>query len=158
MVLLAVALGVLVATLICFCLVYPKLRKRRTATPYRGKGPQKRGPGPVNIVTESPSPPKEGRKKPIDSELSSAALHVLKQMESRESDGGRRGSARHSLDPISETAPGHSQGHSRRASRHSRHGRSRYAPTTESRLSRAIALDGRAGAPTRASRYSESPV
>merc|ERR1719384_971736 len=76
-------------------------------------------------------------------------------MESRESDGGRRGSARHSLDPISETAPGHSQGHSRRASRHSRHGRSRYAPTTESRLSRAIALDGREGAHTRASRYSE---
>ncbi len=112
----------------------------------------------MNIVTESPSPPKEGRKKPIDSELSSAALHVLKQMESRESDGGRRGSARHSLDPISETAPGHSQGHSRRASRHSRHGRSRYAPTTESRLSRAIALDGREGAHTRASRYCDSRV
>ena len=45
--------------------------------------------------------------------------------------------------------------YSRRASRHSRHGRSRYAPTTESRLSRAIALDGREGAQTRASRYSE---
>ena len=64
MVLLAVALGVLVASLICFCLVYPKLaaRKRRAATPYRGKGPAKRGAGPgENAVTPSPSPPKEGR-------------------------------------------------------------------------------------------------